>query len=123
MKADWTVQSSSMGQRIEILRNFFSFFEGSDWIEKHPAKGLKAPVSKPHPTLPFSPEQWEKITWALETFDESHPNRTEETGKRLKALVLLMRYLGIRISDAVALKRERIEKGKLFLYQAKTGRW
>jgi integrase len=73
--------------------------------------------------LPFSPEQWEKITWALETFDESHPNRTEETGKRLKALVLLMRYLGIRISDAVALKQEKIEKGKLFLYQAKTGRW
>src|ERR1039458_1918760 len=122
MRESWDVQSSSMGKRIEILRNFFGFCVESEWIQKNPAKGLKAPIAKHSPTLPFSDDQWEKIIWALEIFEESHPNRTKETGKRLKALVLLMRYAGMRISDAVALKRERIRDGKLFLYQAKTGR-
>jgi integrase len=37
-------------------------------------------------------------------------------------MVLLLRYSGIRIGDAVTLKRERIDAdGKLLLYTAKTG--
>jgi hypothetical protein len=32
-----------------------------------------------------------------------------------------MRYLGIRISNAVTHKSEKLQKEKLFLYQAKTG--
>lgn len=42
-------------------------------------------------------------------------------GCKLKVLVLFLRHSGIRISDAVGLKRDQVEKGKLFLYQAKTG--
>jgi len=33
-----------------------------------------------------------------------------------------MRYSGVRISDAVTVKRDRIKNGKLFLYAAKTGK-
>ena len=40
---------------------------------------------------------------------------------RLRALVLLLRYSGLRIGDAVGLERRRIADGKLFLYTAKTG--
>ena len=40
---------------------------------------------------------------------------------RLRALVLLLRYSGLRIGDAVTLSRDRIVDGKLFLYTAKTG--
>jgi integrase len=36
-------------------------------------------------------------------------------------MLLLMRYSGLRISDAVALKRERIQGDRVFLYQQKTG--
>jgi integrase/recombinase XerD len=39
----------------------------------------------------------------------------------LRALVLLLRYSGLRIGDVVGLERERIAEGKLFLYTAKTG--
>lgn len=122
MREGWEVKASSAGKRLEILRNFFRFAVDSGWTEQNPAKVLKAPIVKPNPTLPFSDDEWEKIVWAFDLFEESHPNRTKETAKRLKALVLLMRYSGIRISDAVSLRRDRIEKGKLFLYQAKTGR-
>ena len=45
----------------------------------------------------------------------------EENRKRLKALSLLLRCSGLPIRDAVTCERERFIKGKLFLYQAKTG--
>jgi integrase len=40
---------------------------------------------------------------------------------RLRALVLLLRYSGLRIRDAVTLARNRIQADKLFLFTAKTG--
>jgi integrase/recombinase XerD len=40
--------------------------------------------------------------------------------KKLRALILLMRYSGLRITDAVTLRKDSITDGKLFLYQAKT---
>jgi len=41
--------------------------------------------------------------------------------QRLKTLILLLRYSGMRISDAVALTPDRLKGNKLFLYTAKTG--
>jgi integrase len=40
--------------------------------------------------------------------------------KKLAALILLMRYSGIRISDAVMFRRDYMKNGKLFLRQMKT---
>jgi integrase len=40
---------------------------------------------------------------------------------RLKAIILLMRYSGMRIGDTVNLSAERIKGDKLFLYTQKTG--
>ena len=63
-----------------------------------------------------------KILEAAERIRETHPKMPLGCEKRLKALILLMRYSGLRISDAVGLKRETIGSGgRLFLYQAKTG--
>jgi integrase/recombinase XerD len=50
---------------------------------------------------------------------EGHPNKLY--GKRLRALVLLLRYSGLRITDAVTLSTQRIEDGILKLRTAKTG--
>jgi len=40
---------------------------------------------------------------------------------RARALVLLLRYTGLRISDAVGCAVDRIKDGKVFLYTQKTG--
>ena len=43
-------------------------------------------------------------------------------GTRLRALLMLMRWSGLAIRDAVTLERERLnENGELLLYRAKTG--
>src|SRR5206468_735101 len=45
----------------------------------------------------------------------------KRAGMRLRALVLLLRFSGLRIRDAVTLAKDRIQKGRLFLYTQKTG--
>jgi integrase/recombinase XerD len=40
---------------------------------------------------------------------------------RVRALLLLMRYSGLRLNDAVTLERARLTENRLFLYQQKTG--
>ena len=39
----------------------------------------------------------------------------------MKAFVLLLRYSGLRIGDAISLEAKRIQDGKLLLYTAKAG--
>ncbi len=48
-------------------------------------------------------------------------DRFQGNAKRIRALVLLLRYSGLRIGDAVRLARDRIVGARLFLYTQKTG--
>jgi len=50
---------------------------------------------------------------------EVYPDRANAI--RLRALVLLLRYSGLRIRDAITLPRNRVQGDKLFLFTAKTG--
>ena len=56
---------------------------------------------------------------------EKYVLQTNEAGRmnarRLKTLILLMRYSGMRIGDAVSLSADRLEGKRLFLYTQKTG--
>jgi integrase len=122
IREGWKLAPITMQKRLEMLRSFFRFCVDSGWIEKNPAKTIKLPVVRFVPTLPYTKEQMKKILAAAENVRETHPKMPRGSEKKLKALILLMRYSGLRISDAVSLKREAIGSGgRLFLYQAKTG--
>ncbi len=121
LREGWELSANSSWKRVEHLRGFFSFCAASGWIEKNPAKALRAPKIDREPTLPFSEEEWKRILWALDAYEEIHPQSPVAIQKKLKALVLLMRYSGLRISDAVALTKNRIDKaGRLLIRQEKT---
>ncbi len=120
MRESWKLSGVTTGKRLELVRSFFSFCMASGW-SGNPAKMVKAPQVNQNPTMPFSKTEFEKIMWALEVYCEKHPQSPPDTQKKLRALILLMRYSGVRISDAVALTEDRIKAGRLFLYQAKTG--
>jgi len=116
----WKLAPITKQKRIEMMRGFFRFCTDSGWLDRNPAKAVRLPVVKHRPTLPFSDEQMERIFWACEVIRETHPKMLPGIEKKLRALVLLMRHSGLRISDAVILTRDRVKGGKLFLYQAKT---
>ena len=102
---------------MERLRAFFRFCVESGRILDNPARLLKAPKVKQKPTLPFSPEEWEKVLWATEIY----PDRPKGRRAQVKAFMLLLRHSGLRIGDAVSLEAKRIQDGKLLLYTAKAG--
>jgi integrase/recombinase XerD len=114
-RAGWPDHNLSAMKTLERLRAFFRYCAESDWIRDNPAKKLKNPKITAAPTLPFSQQQVIDVVAAC----HAYPDR--RNAARLRALVLLLRYSGLRIRDAVTLSRDRIGDGKLFLYTAKTG--
>jgi integrase/recombinase XerD len=65
--------------------------------------------------LPFSRDEVEKILVACDEYPD------KGNAVRLFALILFLRYSGLRLGDAVTLSRDRIEGDRLRLYTAKTG--
>jgi integrase/recombinase XerD len=114
-RAGWPDHNLAAMKKLERLRAFFRFCTDSNWIADNPAKKLKNPKITDSPTLPFSREQMTRILAAC----HDYPDRAN--APRVLALILLLRYSGLRIRDAVTLARERVRDGKLFLYTAKTG--
>jgi integrase/recombinase XerD len=71
--------------------------------------------------LPLTREEMIRILAACDAYGDGYGRTGQDNARRLRALVLLLRYSGLRIGDAVSLPRERIANGRLFLYTAKTG--
>jgi integrase/recombinase XerD len=111
-------ESSVQSQKTGRLKGFLRFCERRKWIDANPAAGMKAPKVANRPTLPFTREEMLKILAAL----DKYANRAGvENAQRLRAFVLLLRYSGMRIGDAVQCGPERLKGNKLFLYAQKTG--
>lgn len=79
-----------------------------------PASGRKSPA----PFLPFTREEMLSILTALGPYGKSAGLRNAQ---RLKAFILLLRYSGMRIGDAVQLSVNRLQGNKLLLHTEKTG--
>lgn len=114
-RASWSNKNLSAAKKLEHLKSFFRFCNESGWIKENPAKTIKPPKIDAPPVLPFSEDEMKKILAACDT----HPDPARAV--QLRALVLLMRYTGLRIGDACTLSRSRIHNGELELYTAKSG--
>lgn len=120
IREGWELAPITTQKRLEMLRSFFRFCVDSGWIERNPAKAVKLPVVQFEPTMPFTAQEMEKILWAADSLREIHPKMPKGIEWKTRALILTMRYSGLRITDTVSLTPERLTDGKLFLYQTKT---
>lgn len=110
-----TNKNFSARKKLEALRTFFRFVRDSGWLPTNPALSIKPPNVDNSPTLPFSQEEFARVLKAC----DAYPNK--RNAPRLKALVLLLRYSGLRITDAISLSKQQIQNGVLILRTAKTG--
>jgi integrase/recombinase XerD len=121
LRESWKHSGTTTRKRLELIRGFFSFCVASGWIQHNPAKAIKPPAEKHRPTLPYTDEEWKDILIAADAIREIHPQMPVPIQKKLKALIVIMRYSGLRISDTVLLDRQKITKdGRLHLYTQKT---
>jgi integrase len=120
-RASWKDGPISSTKKLERLRTFFRFAQKRKWTSENPASDLKSPKISMCPTMPFTSEEMVRILAAVDQYAEEMPSTGKENARRIRALVLLLRYSGMRIGDAVGLSAERIKGSRLFLYTQKTG--
>jgi site-specific recombinase XerD len=120
-REEWKDGSLSSAKKLERLWAFFRFAQESKWVEDNPASKLKTPKVTQRPTLPFTHEEMLRSLAALDIFYDQIAPSSRNSARRLRALVLVLRYSGMRIGDAVKLTTDKINGNKLFLYTQKTG--
>jgi len=90
---------------VELLRQFFEFCRDRGWIFTNPAKALKIPrMQEANDVVPYTHNEIVRIIAACDEIGRSSYER-----RRARAMTLLMRYAGLRISDVVTLSREHIQ--------------
>ncbi len=119
-RSTWKDEALAASKKHQRAVGFFYFCMRMKWLSENPMRSLHPPKVKPDPTLPFTTAEVTAIVSACDRF----PLRGiygEGNRKRLRAIVFLLRYSGLRIRDAATLQRERVQNGKLLLYMQKTG--
>lgn len=120
-RAAWKDHNTAARKKLERLKAFCRFVSDNGWTDGNIAVKLKAPVVNEPPTMPFTQQEVIALLAACERFPDWHGQTGQDNAKRLRGLVLLMRYSGLRIGDAVSCAAERLKGDRLFLYTAKTG--
>jgi len=120
-RATWHESPLTRSKKLERLRSFFRFAQESDWVDENPARKLKGPKVPVRPTLPFTQEEMIRILGALDPYIEQTAPRGKDNARRLRSLVLVLRYSGMRIGDVVRLTTDQIAGNKLMVYTQKTG--
>lgn len=96
-------------KEIELLRQFFEFCRDREWTTKNPARSLKRPILREaNDVVPYAAKEIIQIIAACDQIGRSSYER-----RRARAMVLLMRYAGRRISDVVTLSRDHIKGTRL----------
>lgn len=114
-RAAWQDGAISAMKKLERLRAFGRFLTDNGWWPENVAKKLRPPRLSDIPTLPFTREE---VAELLATSCVAAQDPAE--GLRMKALILVLRYSGLRIGDAAGLAVDRVDGPRLFLYTHKT---
>jgi site-specific recombinase XerD len=121
-RASWKGNSALADlKKLERLRSFFKFTQVNGYSKQNPAEAIGNPKVRPNPTLPFSHEEMLAILTATAKNVTEMRAQGKNRARRLRALVLFLRYTGLRISDTVGCSVDRLVDGRLFLYTQKTG--
>ncbi|RRA48460.1 tyrosine-type recombinase/integrase [Acidipila sp. EB88] len=110
---------STAGRHLEKVKAFTRYCQHIGWISRDPVLGVKAIKAEKTDTLPLLSGRYEKVLAATHAYDESmRPD--DRYGLELRALFELMRWSGLRISDALALSRRAIEGNRVTLRTVKS---
>jgi integrase/recombinase XerD len=122
-RATWANGPNTTRRKHERLTGFFEFCISNDWLEKNPARKMKKVEERRVPTDYFTREEFHRIVDATYAYGDWRGGRDfQNRPERMRALILLMRWSGLAIMDAVSLERDKLgPDGRLFLYRAKTG--
>jgi site-specific recombinase XerD len=104
-------------KELKTLSLFFSFCRERNWIEDNPAKRIKTPKNiKPSEVVPYTSAEVARIITACDHFGRGPYERL-----RARAMILLLHYTALRVSDVATLARDRVRDGQILVRTLKTG--
>jgi integrase/recombinase XerD len=113
----WSLAAGTAKEYLNRLRRFFKYAVKQDWIKgKNPAEDLTRPHVDHEDPVPFEDAEIDALLAAADTW------KHKITGLRMRALILLLTNSGLRIGDAVSLRRGAIQNGVLTARTGKTGK-
>lgn len=112
-------ESATWLKEVEILRSFFAFCFKRHWCEENPAEGIERPTYRKDESeiVPYTRDEVSRIIAACDNFGRYSYERT-----RARAIVLLLRFTGMRIGDVITLSREHVQGGYIRKNAIKNGR-
>jgi site-specific recombinase XerD len=111
-----SLKASTSAKELETLRTFFRFCNKRRWHPENPAKDITSPKIPPNEVVPYTREEVAAILAACDQIGQEPYERL-----RAKAVLLIMRHTGLRISDACMLRKDQLRDGCLALFTKKTG--
>ena len=120
-RKEWAGAPITRRKRQERLRSFFLYCVRHKWTADNLAS-LLSPIKVPNsPTLPLTKEQFTQVMKAVTKYNPLAHDRKWRR-QRATAMLLLLRWSGLRLGDAARLERSALtEDGNLRLYMQKTG--
>ena len=119
-RASWNNGALTTQRKHHRINVFFDFCIENDWLLRNPAKKMKSVQVSQEPTDYFTPAEFARIVDATYAYAEWKGGRDFEHRFFVCALILLMRWSGLSILDAVTLERRRLDGDRLLLYRHKT---
>lgn len=106
-------------KEVEILRNFFAYCVKRHWCQESPTDSIPRPSYRQDETevVPYTKEQVARIIAACDQFGRYRYERA-----RARAMVLLLRFTGMRIGDMITLSSEHIQGGYIKKHAIKNRR-
>ena len=111
---------TTAGRHLEKVKAFFKYCQRMGWIKASPAYGIKAIKPDETETLPLLGGRYEQVLEATYKYD-ADMRQDDRYGQELRALIELMRWSGLRISDALMVAKNRIIGNRFTLRTVKNG--
>jgi site-specific recombinase XerD len=123
-RSTWPDGDLSKQKKQERLRKVFKYAYSHKMIERNAALDLGKIVVRPGQVVPFTDDEMVAIESAAKARigDEGRTKEERERSKQAYALILLMRYSGLRISDATMLSLDKLVGNRLSLRTQKSGK-
>lgn len=129
-RADRKISLLTGAKELETLKHFFRFCFDRRWVTVDPSAQLKAPRNlKPNEIEPYTPSEIAAMIAACDLIGEGNPWASHRKRSRLRAraMLLTMRYTGLRIGDVALLARDRLStdaenRWHIYLHTEKSGK-
>jgi site-specific recombinase XerD len=120
-RSQWTGAPVTRRKRQERLRAFFLYCLRHKWVPENLASLLSTIRVPNAPTLPLTDAEFAAVMQAVQKYNQKAVDK-EWRRQRAVAMLLLLRWSGLRLGDASRLERTALTKeGNLRLYMQKTG--